>query len=98
MNEYDESALAGFSFLYSTSTKKHWCLFFIIVIIKKICTQVISLKQGSSWGPQSGARMTDVAYQFNLTLLQKYELLENTFIFNLFVYVQYLVLNCCSLK
>ncbi len=42
--------------------------------------------------------MTDVAYQFNLTLLQKYELLENTFIFNLFVYVQYLVLNCCSLK
>ncbi len=40
--------------------------------------------------------MTDVSV--NLTLLQNMNLPENTFISNMFVYVKYLVLNCCSLK
>ncbi len=44
--------------------------------------------------------MTDVGYPFNLTLAysKNMNLPENTFIFNMFVYVQHLVLNCWSLK
>ncbi len=40
------------------------------------------------------------AYPFNLTLAysKNMNLPENTFIFNMFVYVQHLVLNCWSLK
>ncbi len=44
--------------------------------------------------------MTDVAYPFNLALAysKNMNLPENTFIFNVLVYVQHLGLNCWSLK
>ncbi len=56
--------------------------------------QLISYQ--SKTGLVTGRCVTDVAYQFNLTLLQNYELTWKYF--NMFVSVQDLVLHCCSWK
>ncbi len=56
-------------FVFFTPHKnKHRCLFFIIVIIKNM----LLISYHGARGPERC--MTDVAYQFNLTLLQQYEL------------------------
>ncbi len=53
--------------------KKHECFFFIIVIIKNM--QLISYQSKTGLVMERPERcMTGVAYRFNLTLLQKYDL------------------------
>ncbi len=56
-------------------------------------------KTGLVMGRTVRSGMTDVNL-FNLALAysKNMNLPENTFIFNMFVYVQHLVLNCWSLK